>query len=125
MRARVVEATPQVAGQDPHGIEGVGRLEQERDLSIGVALVSVACLAALAERRLSLVEEPDSPAATGLVGSSGEVRLGLADIVGYDHRQIDAADVTPEHDPQQRCADDLAGAGRAREQRVQVAACGV
>ena len=58
-REGLVDVVPPVGGQDGDAVEGLDALEQEGDLLVGVAVVGVLGLAALAEQRVGLVEEQD------------------------------------------------------------------
>jgi hypothetical protein len=113
---RVVEVLAQVGGEDRDAVEGLDALQQVGDLLVGVAVVGVLALAALAEQGVGLVEEQDPAALLGPVEHAGEVLLGLADVLRDDEREVDAVDVAAGALAEQRGADRLAGARRAVEQ---------
>ena len=54
---RLVDVGAQVGRQDRQAVEGLHALQQVGALDVGVAVVGVAHLAALAEHRVGLVEE--------------------------------------------------------------------
>ena len=99
--------------------EALHALEQVADLEVGVAVVRVPDLGALAEQRVGLVEEQDHVARLGSVEHAPQVLLGLADVLVDDLREVDAvqrqAELVGEHLGRHR----LAGAGRAGEQHRQ------
>src|SRR4030095_10762245 len=59
-------------------------LEEVADLDVGVAIVAVLDLAALAENRVGLVEEQDRAADLRCVEDSPQVLLRLADVLAHD-----------------------------------------
>ena len=59
----LVQVGAQVGGQDGHAVVGLHALQQVADLDVGVAVVGVLDLGALAEERVGLVEEEDGVAA--------------------------------------------------------------
>ena len=72
---------------------GLHPLQQVIDLDVGIAVVAVLDLAALAEQRVRLVEEQDRAAVLGRVEQPAQILLGLADIFA-DHRgEIDAVEI--------------------------------
>ena len=109
---RVGEGEVDDETQPPHegGIErglAVGRqnrepakilhpLQQIVDLDIGVAVVAVLDLGALAEQRVGLVEEQDDAAALGGGEDAAQIALGLADIFADDAGEIDAVEIEPQ-----------------------------
>ena len=91
-----VERVLEVGGQDRQAPVGLHALEQVADLDVGVAVVAVLDLAALAEQGVGLVEEEDGAALLGGVEDAAQVLLGLADVLA-DHRgEVDAVEVEPQ-----------------------------
>ena len=86
---RLVDRGCAVGRQDDEAGERLDPLQQVVDLEVGVAVVRVADLGALAEQRVGLVEEQHRAAALGLVEGGGEVLLGLADVLRDDRREVD------------------------------------
>ena len=56
-RERLVDVAPEVGGEDDDAVVLLELLQEIGDLDVGVAIVRVLDLAALAEERLGLVEE--------------------------------------------------------------------
>ena len=87
---RLVEVLLAVGGEDREALEALHALEQVADLEVGVAVVRVLDLGALAEQRVGLVEEQDHVGRVGGVEQPAQVLLGLADVLVDDLRQVDA-----------------------------------
>ena len=85
-----------VGGEDRQPAIGLHALQQVVDLDIGVAVVAVLHLAALAEQRVGLVEEQDRAAVLGRVEQPAQVLLGLADVFADHGGEIDAVEVQPQ-----------------------------
>ena len=82
-----IERALQVGRQDRQAAIGLHPLQQIADLDIGVAVVAVLHLAALAEQRVGLVEQQDRAAVFRRVEHAAQVLLGLADIFADDARR--------------------------------------
>ena len=91
-----VERALHVGGEDRQAAIGLHALQQVVDLDVGVAVVAVLDLAALAEQRVGLVEEQDRAAVLGGVEQAAQVLLGLADVLADHRRQIDAVEIEPQ-----------------------------
>ena len=76
-----VEGGLPVGGQDGQAAVVLHALQQVVDLDVGVAVVAVLDLGALAEQRVGLVEEEDRAAPLGRVEDRAQVLLGLADVL--------------------------------------------
>ena len=74
----------QVRRQDRQAAVDLHPLQQVADLDVGVAVVAVLHLAALAEERVGLVEEQDRAAVLGGIEHPPQVLLGLADVLADD-----------------------------------------
>ena len=72
------------------------RCKQVAHLDIGVAVVAVLDLAALAEERIGLVEEEHGAARLGRVEDGAQILLGLADVLRHDAREVDAVEIERE-----------------------------
>ena len=68
-------------------------LQQVVDLDVGVAVVAVFDLAALAEQGVGLVEEQDGAAIFGGVEEPAQILLGFADVFADDGGEVDAVEV--------------------------------
>ena len=118
----VVDVGPQVGGQDGQAVEGLQPLQQVGALDVGVAVVGVLHVAALAEDRVGLVEEQHRVDPAGLGEDPLEVLLGLPDVL-VDHRgQVDRVEVEAEVGGDHLGRHGLAGAGVAGEQGGDAAA---
>ena len=53
----------------------------------------------------------------GPIEQAGHVLLGLADVLGHDHGEIDFVDLSPRHLTEHRRGERLAGSGRPKTQR--------
>ena len=95
-RKAVVERALHVGREDRQAAIGLHALQQVVDLDVGVAVVAVLHLAALAEQRVGLVEEQDRAAVLGRVEQAAQILLGLADVLADDRRQVDAVEVEPQ-----------------------------
>jgi hypothetical protein len=71
-------------------------LQQVADLDVGVAVVAVAHLAALAEERIGFVEEQQDAAFFRGVEDLLQVLLGLADVLAHHRRQVDPIEIEPQ-----------------------------
>ena len=98
-------------------VEGLHPLEQVRALDVGVPVVRVAHLAALAEDRVGLVEEQHRVDPAGLGEDPLEVLLGLADVLVDDRGEVDRVQVQAELGGDHLRRHRLAGAGVTGEQR--------
>ena len=107
----------QVRGQDRQPVEVLHALQQVGDLDVGVAVAGVLDLAAPAEQRVCLVEEQDSVGRLGLREHSGEVLLGLPDVLIDDRREVDPVEVELERGGDHAGRHRLAGPARPGEQR--------
>ena len=83
-----VERALHVGGEDRQAAIGLDPLQQVGDLDVGVAVVAVLDLAALAEERVGLVEQQHRAAGLGGVEQALQVLLGLADVLA-DHASPD------------------------------------
>ena len=90
-------------------------LQQIADLDVGVAVVAVLDLGALAEQRVRLVEEEDGPAAFGGLEHAAQVLFGLADVFTDHLAEVDAVEVQLQLVGQHLGGKGLARAGRARQ----------
>ena len=93
---RGVERRLHVRREDRQPAVRLHALQQVVDLDVGVAVVAVLDLAALAEQRVGLVEEQDRAAVLGGVEQPAEVLLGLADVLADHRRQVDPVEVEVE-----------------------------
>ena len=91
-------------------------LQQIVDFGIGVAVVRILDLGALAEDGVAFVEEQDALAALGLGEDGAELLLGLADILADHGREIDLEQFQGQRVSQHFGGHGLAGAGRSAEQ---------
>ena len=73
-----------VGGQDGQAAVRLHALQQIADLDVGVAVVAVLDLAALAEQRIGLVEQQDRAAVLGGVEDAAQILLRLADVLADD-----------------------------------------
>ncbi|MNS89760.1 hypothetical protein D3C72_1237810 [compost metagenome] len=112
----LVDIGAQVGRQDHGAGKVLHALEQIGHFLVGMAVVAALRGRALAEQRVGLVEKQDPAAALCLVEHRGKVLLGLADVLGHHHRQVDAVHVHRGVLSQQRGGERLAGAGRPIEQ---------
>ena len=76
-----------------HALVLLHALQQVADLDVGVAVVRVPDLAALAEQRVGLVEEQDGVGGLGFGEDARQVLLGLADVLADHRRQVDLVQV--------------------------------
>ena len=93
---RLVDVGAQVGGQDGEAVEGLHPLQQVGALDVGVAVVRVPDLRALAEDRVGLVEEQHGVDAGRRREDPLEVLLGLADVLVDDGGQVDDVQVEAE-----------------------------
>ena len=119
---RNVERRFAVGRQDRQAAEILHALQQVIHFDIGVAVVAVLDLRALAEQGIGLVEEQDRAAALGGREDAAQVALGLADIFADDAGEIDAIEIEPQVAREHLGRHGLAGAARAGEQRADAAA---
>ena len=89
-------------------------LEQVGGLDVGVAVMGVLDLRALAEERVRLVEEQHAVHPLGLGEDPVEVLLGLADVLVDHRRQVDDVEVEAQLAGQHLGRHRLAGARLAR-----------
>ena len=116
---RVVDVLAEV-GREDHGARiALHLLQQVGDLDVGVAVVRVRDLGALAEQRVGLVEEEDRVGAGGGLEDAVEVLLGLPDVLGDDGGEVDAEELEPELGAEHLGGHRLAGARLAREQHLE------
>ena len=106
-----------VGGQDRQPAERLHPLQQVADLEVGVAVVAVAHLGALAEQRVRLVEQQHRAAVLGGVEQPREVLLGLADVLAHHLAEVDHDEVEAQLAGDHLGRERLAGAARAGEQR--------
>jgi hypothetical protein len=119
---RLVHVAAQVGGEHDDAVVLFHLLQQVADLDVGVAVVGVAYLRALAEQGVGLIEEQDGVAGRRLGEDAGQVLLRLADVLA-DHRgQVDLVQVEAEGVGQHIGGHRLAGTGRAGEQDGQALA---
>ena len=85
-------------------------------LDVGVAVVTIPHLDALAEESICLVEEQNRSPFPGLGEDLSQVLLGLADVLGHDSAQVDAEATVSALGSNHRSGHGLAGSGRPREQ---------
>ena len=78
-----VQRAAGVGGQDRQPAERLHPLQQVGDLEIGVPVVAVAHLGALAEQRVGLVEQQHRAAVLGGVEHLPQLLLGLADVLAH------------------------------------------
>ena len=97
---------------------GFHALQQVVDLDIGVAVVAVLDLAALAEEGVGLVEEEDRPAVLRGIEEAAQVFLGLADVFADHRREVDAIEVEAQVVGDHLGCHGLAGAALARKEGV-------
>ena len=116
-RERLVDVRPQVRREDREPVEGLHALQQVGALDVGVAVVRVLHLGALAEDRVGLVEEQHGVRARRGSEDALEVLLGLADVLVDDRREVDDVEVEAELAGDDLGGHRLAGARVAREQR--------
>ena len=83
-------------GEDRQAAVRLHPLQQVVDLDVGVAVVAVLDLAALAEQRVGLVEEQDRAAVLGRVEDAAQVLLGLADVLAHHAGEVDPVEVEPQ-----------------------------
>ena len=114
---RVVDVGAQVGGQHGQPVEGLQPLQQVGALDVGVAVVGVSDVAALAEDRVGLVEEQHGVDPAGLGEDALQVLLGLADVLVHHRGQVHRVEVEPEIRRDHLGRHRLAGAGVAGEQR--------
>ena len=116
-RERRVDVRAQVGGEDDDAVERLHALQQVGDLDVGVAVVGVADLRALAEQRVRLVEEQHAVHALGLVEDAVEVLLRLADVLVDDGGEVDRVEVEAQLAGDHLGGHRLAGPRRPGEQR--------
>ncbi len=85
----LIQVRTQVRGQDGDAIEQLHALEQVRNLDIGVSIMGVLDVRALAEHRVRLVEQQHTVDAIRLGEDAVEVLLRLTDVLVDDRRQVD------------------------------------
>ena len=107
-----------VGRQDRQAAVRLHALQQVADLDVGVAVVAVLDLAALAEQRVGLVEEQDRAALLRRVEDPPQVLLRLADVLADDRAQVDPVEVEPQLVREHLGGHRLAGAARAGEERA-------
>ena len=114
---RVVDVALEVGRQHDQPVVRLQPLQQVRHLDVGVAVVGVLDLGALAEQGVGLVEEEHDVAGAGGVEHLLEVLLGLADVLADHRRQVELEHVEAEVAGDDLGGQRLAGAGGAGEQR--------
>ncbi len=112
----LVDVGPQVGGEQGDAVEGLQALEQVGALHVGVLVVCVLDLGALAEDGVRLVEEQHGVGAVGLREDPLQVLLGLADVLVHHRRQLHHVQVQAQVGGDHLRRQGLAGAGLAREQ---------
>jgi len=113
---RRVETLLEVGGQDRQAPVRLHPLEEVANLDVGVTVVAVLHLAALAEQGIGLVEQQDGPAVLGGVEHPPQVLLRLADVLADDLAQVDPVQVEPEVVGEDLRSERLAGPASADEQ---------
>ena len=116
---RVVDVLAEVGGEDDRARVALHLLQQVGDLDVGVAVVRVGDLGALAEQRVGLVEEEDRVGARGGLEDAVEVLLRLPDVLRDDRGEVDAEELEPELGAEHLGGHRLAGARLAREQHLE------
>ena len=92
----LVDVGAQVGGEDREAVEGLDALQQVRNLDVGVAVVRVTHLRALAEEGVGLVEEQHAVDPVDLGEDPLEVLLGLADVLVDDRGEVDRVELEAE-----------------------------
>ena len=113
---RVVQPGLQVGGQHGQALKRLQALQQVTHFDVGVAVVAVAPLAALAKQGVGLVKEQHRPAVFSRVEQLAQVLLRLANVLADHRRQVDAIQVQPQLVGQDFGRHSLAGAAFAAEQ---------
>ena len=121
---RVVHVLAEVRREDDRAGVALHLLEQVGDLDVGVAVVRVLHLGALAEERVGLVEEEDRVRALGGAEHAVEVLLGLADVLRDHGGEVEAEEVEAEVAREHLAGHRLARAGLAGEQHLEALAPG-
>src|SRR5262249_56934062 len=103
--------------QDGKAAIGLHPLQQVADFDIGVAVVAVLDVAALAEQRVGLVEQEDGAAVLGGIEDAPQILLGLAHIFVDHRREVDPVQIEPELGRQYLGGERLSGSAAAAEQR--------
>ena len=98
-------------------MERLHPLEQVAHLEVGVPVVAVPHRGALAEQRVSLVEQQHRAAVLGRVEDPAQVLLGLADPLADHLAEVDVHQVKVEVPGDHLGGHRLAGAARPGEQR--------
>jgi hypothetical protein len=102
--------------QNQHALKSLDPLQQVIDRGIGVAVVRVAHIAALAEQRIGFIEEQRRA-----LEQRRQVLFRFADVLAGDRGQVDAVKRQRQRACQHVRRQRLAGAGRSVEQRGDVA----
>ena len=123
-RERLVDVAAEIRREDHQAAVLLELLQQVRDLDVGVAVVRILHLRALAEERVRLVEEEDRVRAFGGGEDPVEVLLGLPDVLRDDGGQVNAEELEPELARQHLGGHRLARAGLAREEHLQALRAG-
>src|SRR5207244_11882488 len=111
----LIERGPEVGGQDRQSPVRLHALQQVADLDVGVAVVAVSDLRALAEQRVGFVEQQYGPAVLGGVEYAAQVALGLADVLADHLAEIDPIEIEPQLAGEDLGGQRLAGAARSGE----------
>ena len=90
---RRVQSAFHIGGEDRQAAVRLHALEQITDLDIGVTVVAVFDLAALAEEGVGLVKKENGSAIFGGVEDPAQVFLGLADVFVHHLAEIDAIEI--------------------------------
>ena len=114
----LVEVLPEVRGQDRYAIELLHLLEQEGDLDVRVAIVSVVHFRAFPPERVGFVEEEDRIRVDRGVEDLPKVFLGLPNVLAHDPREIDLVKIQMHLRGDDRGGRRLARAGRSAEEGV-------
>src|SRR4051794_13192740 len=117
-RERLIQGIALVRGEDREAAVGLHALQEVADLDVGIAVVAVLDLGALAEERVRLVEEQDRAAALRRVEHPAEVLLRLPDVLRDDLAEVDPVEVELELEGEHLRGHRLAGAAHALEERA-------
>src|SRR5262249_11933409 len=85
-----IERLLHVGGENRQATVGFHTLQQIAHLHVGVAVVAVLDLAALAEQRVRLVEQQDRTGCLGSLEHAAQVLFRLPDVLVHDLAEVDA-----------------------------------
>ena len=83
-----------IGSQNRNAVKGLDALQQKRYLLIGVTVVGIPGLGALAEQGVGFIKKENPAFMLGLVKDLGQILFGLPDIFGHHQRQVHPVDVT-------------------------------